>query len=383
MGKRHDAKLNKRRGVVICGAYGLGNAGDEAILKAILREVRGFAPGEPVTVLSRDPGQTAARHGVQAVHMFNLPGMLRAMGRARLYLNGGGSLMQDVTSSRSLWYYLFTLSAARHMGCRVMMYGCGIGPIHSPRNRRRAGKTINRNVDVITLRDQASLQELEALGVTRPRIMLAADPAVTLPPAPPEEAEAVLEQAGLRPREGQHYLGVTVRPWPGLEDKLPAFAQAIDRAFEQHGLLPVFLTIEGRQDTAAAKQVAALLKKAPAAILPPCPSSELAIALSARMDVALSMRLHALIFAAARGVPLVGVVYDPKVSAFLDCVDQDLCVQLDQLTAGRLCGLLDAAADRVRDRAALEAKTARLVELEHVNRMLAAQLLGQEGSAAS
>ena len=381
MGKQNDAKRNKRRGVVICGAYGLGNTGDEAILKAVLREVRAFAPGEPVTVLSRDPAQTAARHGVKAVHMFDLPGMLKAMGRAKLYLNGGGSLMQDVTSSRSLWYYLFTLSTARRLGCRVMMYGCGIGPIRSAGNRKRAGKSINKNADVITLRDQASLQELEALGVTRPKIALAADPAVALPPVSPEEAEAILEQAGLRPREGQRYLGVTVRPWPGLEDKLSAFAQAVDYVFEKHGLRPVFLPIEGQQDIAAAKWVAALLQKAPAVILPPCASPESAIALSARMDVALSMRLHALIFAAARGVPLVGVVYDPKVSAFLDCVDQDLCVRLEQLTAQGLCTLLDAAVARMRDRAALEAKTARLVDLEQANRVLAAQLLGQEGSA--
>ena len=380
MGKPHDTNQNKRRGVVICGAYGLGNVGDEAILKAVLQEVRAFAPGEPVTVLSRDPAQTAAIHGVRATHMFNLLGMLKAMRHARLYLNGGGSLMQDVTSSRSLWYYLFTLSAAKRLGCRVMMYGCGIGPIQSTRNQKQAGRVISKHVDAITLRDQASLQELKALGVARPEIRLAADPAVILSPAPPEEAEAVLERAGLRPREGQRYLGVTVRLWPGLEDRLSVFAQAIDYAFEKYGLLPVFLPIESRQDIAAAKQVAALLRKAPAAILPPSPSSEVAIALSARMDVALSMRLHALIFAAARGVPLVGVVYDPKVSAFLDCVDQDLYIRLDQLTVQSLRALLDAAADRRRDRAALEAKTARLVELERVNRETAARLLAREGS---
>ena len=184
------------------------------------------------------------------------------------------------------------------------------------------------------------------------------------------------------PGGGQHYLGVTVRPWPGFEDKLPAFAQAIDYAYEHHGLLPVFIPIEGEKDPAAAQQVAGLLLKAPAAILPACASSELAIALSARMDVALSMRLHALIFAAARGVPLVGVVYDPKVSAFLDCVNQDLYVHLDQLTADGLCALLDAAAARGQDRGALEAKTARLVELERVNHSLAAELLNH-GEGAS
>ena len=171
----------------------------------------------------------------------------------------------------------------------------------------------------------------------------------------------------------------SVRPWPGLEDKLDVFAQAIDHAYEKHHLLPVFLPIEGTKDVAAAKEVAARLKQAPAAVLPPCPTSELAIALSARMDVALSMRLHALIFAAARGVPLVGVVYDPKVNAFLDCVDQDLYAPLEEITADRLSALLDAAEERTRDRAALSAKTARLVELERINREQAALLL-EEGA---
>ena len=378
--RRHRRALRKRDGVILCGAYGQDNAGDEAVLKAILAELRAVDPDLPLWVMTRKPKQTRLDCRVGAIFTLNVPAFCRRMRKCRLYANGGGSLMQDVTSSRSLWFYLFTLSAAKRMGCRVMMYGCGIGPIQYPGNRKRAGRVIDQNVDVITLRDQESRQELESLGVARPRIVLAADPAVSLPPAPPEEAEAVLEQAGLRPREGQRYLGVTVRPWPGFGDKLSALAQAIDYAFERYGLIPVFIPIESHLDVAAARQVAALLQKAPAAILPPCPSSELAIALSARMDVALSMRLHALIFAAARGVPLVGVVYDPKVSAFLDSVDQDLYVHLDGLTARGLCALLDAAADRIRDRAALESKTARLVELERINRELAAQLLDREGS---
>ena len=380
--QRHARSFRRRDGVILCGAYGQDNAGDEAVLKAMLAELRAIDPELPLWVMTRKPRQVRKSCRVGAIFTFNVPAFCRRMRKCQLYANGGGSLMQDVTSNRSLWFYLFTLFAAKRMGCRVMMYGCGIGPIQSPRNRKRAGRAIDKNVDVITLRDQASWQELESLGVKRPRIELSADPAVTLSPAPPEEAETVLEQAGLRPREGQRYLGVTVRPWPGFEEKLSVFAQAIDYACEKHGLLPVFIPIESRMDVAAAKQVAALLQKTSAVILPPCASPELAIALSARMDVVLSMRLHALIFAAARGVPLVGVVYDPKVSAFLDCVDQDLYVQLEQVTIQGLCALLDAAVDRMQDRAALEAKTARLVQLEEVNRVLAAQLLARGGDAS-
>ncbi len=373
--RRDRAGGRKRDGVILCGAYGQNNAGDEAVLKALVAELRSIDPDMPLWVMTRKPRATRRIHRVGAIYTFHFPAFCRRMSKSVLYANGGGSLIQDVTSHRSLWFYLFTLAAAKRLGCRVMMYGCGIGPIQSPRNRKRAGRIINRNVDAITLRDCASLDELAALGVDRPRIQVAADPAVSLPAAPAEEAEAVLEQAGLRPQEGQRYLGVTVRPWPGFEDKLSAFAQAIDYAYEAHGLLPVFLPIEGRLDVAAAKQVAARLQKAPATVLPPCASSELTSALSARMDVALSMRLHALIFAAARGVPLVGVVYDPKVSAFLERVEQDLFVPLEDLTAQGLCALLDAAEARTRDRAALSAKTARLVELEQINREQAAQLL--------
>ena len=122
-------KKNTRRGVLICGSYGHGNAGDEAILEAIVRACRSRAPELPLTVLSRSPAETAKKHNVRAIYKFNMPAVLREMRRSQLYLNGGGSLIQDATSSRSLYYYLFTILAAKLLGCRVIMYGCGIGPV--------------------------------------------------------------------------------------------------------------------------------------------------------------------------------------------------------------------------------------------------------------
>ena len=367
---------------MICGAYGRGNAGDEAILKALVTELRSIDPDLPLWVMTRKPRATRLRHRVGAVYTFHAPAFCLKMAGSALYINGGGSLVQDVTSHRSLWFYLFTLSAARRLGCKVMMYGCGIGPIRAPRNRRKTGRVIDRSVDVITTRDSASIDELKTLGVSRPQVILAADPAVTLPSAPPQAAEALLEEIGLHPRKGERYLGVTVRPWPGFEEKAPAFAAAVDYAYQRYDLIPVFIPIEGRPDAAAAQKVAAQLQHAPAHLLPSCPSSELAIALSARMDVALSMRLHALIFAAVCRVPLVGVVYDPKVSAFLDDAGQDLYVQLDQVTPELLRALLDAAAQRRQDRGALEDKTARLIQLERNNSTAAAQLLAQDPGGA-
>ena len=139
------------------------------------------------------PKETRLRHRVNAVYTFNVPAFARRMRHAKLYVNGGGSLMQDVTSRRSLWFYLYTLACAKRRGCRVMMYGCGIGPIHYPYNRKRVTKVLNRCVDVITLRDSASREELQGLGVTTPEIVVAADPTVILPAASAEVADSLLE----------------------------------------------------------------------------------------------------------------------------------------------------------------------------------------------
>ena len=60
-------KQNNRSGVLICGAYGLGNAGDDAILEAIVHQMRTIDPDMPITVLSRRPEEPGARYGVKAI----------------------------------------------------------------------------------------------------------------------------------------------------------------------------------------------------------------------------------------------------------------------------------------------------------------------------
>ncbi len=370
-----DRRAGHRTGVVLCGAYGRGNAGDEAILSAIVTELHSLDSNLPICVMSRNPRQTRRLCHTRSVFTFHYFGYRREMARAKLYINGGGSLIQDVTSRRSLWFYLSTLSTAHRLGCRVMMYGCGIGPLRHNYDRRISAKHINRCVDVITLRDRDSMEELRDLGVTIPHIQLAADPTVSLPPAPSENVTAMMEQAGLSPSSGEHYLGITVRPWPQFEAKASIIAASVRHVYQTYGLIPVFIPIEPGPDIAAARQVASFLKDIPHAILSDCSDAGQAIALFSRMDMVMSMRLHALIFSAVRGVPLVGLVYDPKVSSFLDFIEQDLYAPLETLDLNSLTALLDQAALRIQDRDLLKEKAARLSELERNNLLCAQELL--------
>ena len=364
MEKQRQRKVNNRSGIVICGSYGLGNAGDESILKAILQEVRTVAPAEEITVLSRNPEETKLCHGVRSLHMFDLPAIYRLMGRTKLYINGGGSLIQDVTSRRSLWYYLFTLRMAKRRGCKVLMYGCGIGPVKHPKDIALTRKTLNGCVDAITLREDSSLKELQRFGVTNPEIVLASDPALTLQRAAEADIDRMMEQNGLTPHGS--YLGICLRDWPGFAEKAPVFAAAVRYARSEHGLTPVFFSINHRSDGAAADQVARCLEETPCILRQPL-STELTLGLMSRMQAVISMRLHGLIFAAGQGVPLVGVVYDPKVSAFLSYMGQELYEDLSRLSTESLCAKLDQALALGADPTALKEGVERLRHIEQHN----------------
>ena len=368
-------KNGGRAGVLICGAYGMGNAGDEAILDAIVAEMRGIDPLMPISVMTRDVHGAGSRLDVEAIHSFNFPAFLAAMRRRTLYINGGGSLIQDVTSRRSLWYYLFTLRAAKKRGCRVMMYGCGIGPVNRESGVRSARETLNGCVDVITLREPDSLAELGRFGVTKPEIILSADPALTLFPADSAAVDAALS-AGVADPAGR-YAALVLRLWPGFSDRAEAIAGCARRLYDEQGLTPLFVPINHKNDCEAAYAVTRLLDGIPYCVLTGSLPPPLAIGVLGRVELAVSMRLHGLIFAAGQGTPVVGISYDPKVSAFLRCIDSD-CVPLGDVSAGGLTALAERALARRSEPGALEDSVKQLRELEARNVQAAAKLLGKE-----
>ena len=372
--RRHARPERDRDGAVICGAYGRGNAGDDAILEAILGEMRSIDPDMPVTVISKDPRATRLSYRVRSVSRVDLPGWLGAMRKAKLYINGGGSLIQDVTSRRSLWFYLMNIRAAKWAGCAVQMYGCGIGPVTRGNHRKLAAKVLNRNVDVITLREPDSLEELKSMGVDRPEIRLTADPALTLSPAAAEKTDSVLLRAGIPPH-GERFICFALRPWPGFQEKAPVFAAAGRYAWERYGLTPVFTAVEKGQDPSAAREAAKHLGDAPHYFLDDAGAAGTIIGALSRMEAVVSMRLHALIFAAGQGIPLAGVVYDPKVSSFLRYIGQENFTDLAALTEENLKAMIDRAAAQAGDKEAQAEAVRRLRELERGNVDTARRLL--------
>ncbi len=355
---------HKRDGVVICGAYGHGNAGDEAILKSIIHSVRELDRFIPITVLAKSPQSIKKRYRVNSVYTFNLPKILRAMHRSRLYINGGGTLIQNATSHRSLWYYLMTLRAAKFLGNQVDMYGCGIGPVAGKKNVNLVRRVLDSSVDMITLREPDSLRELTGYGVSGPQIRLSSDPALVLPPAGAQETERFLQSQGLDPKG--KYICFLLRSWPGFGEKAPVLARCAEEARARYGLEPVFISINPFQDEQAAKLVLEHMEL-PGRILDRVSSPELLISILSHMSVAVSMRLHGLIFSSLSGTPLVGVSYDPKIGSYLRYLGYGECVDLKDLTGDWLMGAIERAYAQLPRREELRAKTRRLSEVEREN----------------
>ena len=299
--------------VTLSGYYGYGNAGDEAVLAGLVTALRARRPeGElDIVALSGRPAETEAAHGIRAADRYKVPALLRALSRTDALLSGGGSLLQDVTSAHSVFYYLGVVRLAQILGKKTMFVAQGIGPLIRPRTRRLVASVANR-LDAVTVRDADSAALLREIGVVRPPVEVTADPALLLAPA---------RTVAL----GGDWAAVALRPWVGRDTEL---AETLARAC--HQALPrtrmMALAMQPKIDAAIGEhfgrlrhqtgdgEVAGVSLARPDSLLVPL---EPLLENLAACHMVIGMRLHALILAAACAVPAVALSYDPKVTAFM------------------------------------------------------------------
>ena len=253
-------------------------------------------------------------------------------GSARLLVSGGGSLLQNVTSRRSLYYYMAIIVLAFLARRPVMLYAQGIGPIEGFWARTMM-RLIGNRVRLITVRDHGSLAELAAMGVRRPRIVETADPVLAINPVAKDMGWQVLQWNGVT--DDKPLVGISVREWKGWQRYKEAFAEAADRIAVELGANLVFLPMQYPEDVKTAETIAAMMKQEAVVLDGEFSTAEL-LSLVGNMDLLIAIRLHALIFAGVMGVPLVGVSYDPKIDRFLDSIGETPAAKLETITADEL-----------------------------------------------
>ncbi len=320
------ASVNKNRyDAVISGYYGYDNSGDEALLSAMIDHLREKKEDISLCVLSKNPEKTAKTHGVYAINRYRFFAISKAMKNASLFISGGGSLLQDVTSSRSLRYYLMLIQMAKKVGTPVMLYANGIGPLVREKSKKLAAKVL-AGVSAITLREESSRKELTDLGLGSDSLLVTADPALTLEAADDETVDKMMNALGL---SGENLLGISVRPWKHCKaDFYDALAALIDDLAQTYGLVPVFVPMKYPEDFEISTLISSKLN-AKSFVLPQIESAELTIGVISRMKLIMAERLHSLIYAADAYVPVVGLSYDAKVDAFMEYIGTSTAVSVE------------------------------------------------------
>ncbi len=358
--------------VLMSGYYGFSNAGDDAILQSIRDNLVTASDEIKVTVLSNDPAQTRERYGLDAVPRFNLPAIWRAVSRCDVLLSGGGSLLQDRTSTRSLLYYLSLMQLARKKGKKVMLYANGIGPVTRPANRRRVKRAVEQ-ADLVTLRDHSSARELREMGVERQDLYVTADPVFTMEPAEQVRVNEILEKAGAV--KEQNFAVISARGWPGMGEFPRQLAAVCDHLYERHGLTSLFVLMQPEHDRQISQQVRREMKH-PSILLDQALVPAELMGVIAQGRLCLAMRLHTLIFAARTVVPLAGLVYDPKVSSYLEELGMPSAGEVERFDSAQAIACVDGLmADYEARRSDLEARSHQLNVAAGENERLVLELL--------
>ena len=317
--------------VVVSGYYGFGNAGDESVLAGLLDGLRAEEPEIEVTVLSGDPAHTRRTHGVDAIPRAR-PGVIGAIRGSDGMISGGGSLLQDRTSPRPVAYYAGLMHLARLLGRPYAIHAQGLGPISRRANRALTASAL-RGAAHVSLRDPASVALARELGVRRP-IDVVPDPALALRPV-----------AGAR----GHVL-LAVRSWGTSTAHMNGLRAALRELAAEMPILALPM-----QEAVDREACEAAIEDIPGAtVLRPGVSLDEQLAAIGSASLVVGMRLHALVLAAAAGVPALAISYDPKVDAF--------AAQVGQPVVGEVGRALDAAAVVTAARTALAADRTEYVE---------------------
>ena len=324
--------------IVISGYHGFANSGDEALLYAILNTLRKAKPDLDVTVLSKIPEETSIEYGVKSIYRYNFGKIKKEMKNAKMLIFGGGSLLQDVTSSKSLLYYLAVIRIAQRAGIKTMLYANGIGPITKKVNRHLVARILNR-VDVITLRDDRSDEELKSLGVTNPKIVITADPAFTIDTDVKLSGKFYTKRAGVP--DDEKLVAISVRDFKTAPiDFDMRIARMCDYMCENYNVSPLFIPMQYPEDTSISHRVMEKMEHKSYIINRELSVAEMFSVLS-ETELVVGMRLHSLIYATTLEIPAMAIVYDPKISAFMDSLNQPDWLNVEEFDIEKSFKLID------------------------------------------
>lgn len=289
--------------ICISGYYGFDNFGDETILKILVENLR----EHEITVFSSNPEKTTSTLKVSSVNSFKLFDVIKSLIKCDYLISGGGSLLQDVTSAKSLIYYLGILTLAQFFGKKTIIFAQGIGPIKN-KTLAHATAIILKKAKQITVRDEKSLELLKNWGINA---IKCSDPVWNLTTTPKKTDK----------------IGIQLRAFPTLsEEFLNQLANAINKHYA--GKKIFIYSLQNKLDLEVCNKLKSKLKNA--TVVQNSSNEQITEDLS-NLDTLIAMRFHACLIAIKSAVKLLPINYDIKVEQLAKEFNLN-CLNLEDLS---------------------------------------------------
>ena len=276
---------------IVSGYIGFDNFGDEAIQKVLTEKLKS-KNAEKITLISHNPTQTAKNFGVDSCGMFKF---LKPLIEADVLISGGGSLLQDVTSLKSLIYYLGVIFCALLLRKKIYIYAQGIGPVNSKFGQILT-KIILKKCHQISVRDKKSQDLLKSWNINSE---LVSDPILEIQ---------------LEPKHLKGKVGVQLRDFSTLNDEfLHNLAKEVCKIFSDKEI--EVISLQDEIDLKICEKFAEYLKSEGVQnvkILHHLLINDVFNIIS-ELEYLIAMRFHANVVGIKSGVKTMAINYDIKV----------------------------------------------------------------------
>lgn len=302
---------------VVSGYIGFDNFGDEAIANVLAQKLKNEG-AEKITMISSTPEKTSKLHNVNSCSMFNfIPSILNS----DVLVSGGGSLLQDVTSFKSLIYYLIVIYSALILRKKVWIYAQGIGPINSKIGQLLTKFGLKR-AEKISVRDKKSQELLKSWGIDS------------------ELVEDPIFELELPQKNTKGTVGVQLRSFEGVNDNfLEKLADEISIRFSDKKI--EVISLQDSIDIEVCEKFAQKLKARGLNNVEVQKKLSLNDVLEtiSNLEYLVSMRFHSNVVGIKSGVKTLAINYDPKVKKlaeeynlpYINLDDKDFSEQFNKL----------------------------------------------------
>ncbi|MCR5260709.1 MAG: polysaccharide pyruvyl transferase CsaB [Candidatus Gastranaerophilales bacterium] len=291
---------NSKPKILISGYYGFSNFGDEAVLSVLINSLKDSGL-EDITVFSKNPEMTKQSYDVKVCYSFSPFELLLTILKTDVLISGGGSLLQDATSAKSLVYYLGIILTALFFGKKVMIFAQGIGPI---KNKFLEKLTVFalKKCKYVTVRDEKSLSMLKSHGISAD---LVSDPVWNIK---------------LWTKYSHRGVGIQLRRWEALTEEF--FMNLVKYVAEVYSdkIIFIYALQESLDIDICNRFEEELLKINPdlhTHVVTNRATFEIVKSFS-HLDELIAMRYHACLLGLKYDIRVLPIIYDPKVEKLAD-----------------------------------------------------------------